>query len=308
MDQKELSVVVIPQVKIPIPWIKGSIIIVLMIVSTINFITPQIKSKTKVVQQVEVAQASLQKEITKDTIKYYTQEEVNSMLEVYKKEIEDKKAIEAMVTNLRKIRKGTIVSPITSSKQSMWGKTKLHGFSLYEVLIWHLKAHEGFLPYYYPDGKFPSIGCGYNLVNGMEMLNPYLKDGYLDFQEGILLTRDYLEKVAIPIVKATYPNLNPRQQLAWTLHYYNTGNLKSLDGCCEKRIGCGSDDADVRKVHNTRRKYERSLYDGKLTKSQILADQKSATKIQSKWLGRKISPYKLLSEKYVKEKVSQQKK
>lgn len=169
---------------------------------------------------------------------------------------------------------------------------KLHGYTPFEIAMYFLKAHENFSPKEYPDGDYNSKGFGLNLnPDHVEWATKQLgfpcRKRNWTYNEGTKLLYAYYQEKK-DLVKEKYPNLNEFQITALVLHAYNTGNTKSIEGCCGSVKGCGRKvrtqlDRDIKRVHNERRKFEHALFNQKITLKQIEMYKERAAKINSKW-------------------------
>lgn len=169
---------------------------------------------------------------------------------------------------------------------------RLHGYTPFEIAMYFLKAHENFSPKEYPDGDYNSKGFGLNLNPdhvkwATKQLGFPCRKRNWTYDEGVKLLYAYYQEKKDGI-KKNYPNLNEFQITALVLHAYNTGNTKSIQGCCGASKGCGrkgnsQQDRDIRKVHNERRKFEHALFNQKITLKQIEMYKEKAAKINSRW-------------------------
>lgn len=166
----------------------------------------------------------------------------------------------------------------------------LHGYTPYQVMMFHLKAHESFSNKPYPDGKYNSIGFGLNLYPAnRKFAAKELKDGKISWNEGVELLRRYVEERIYPQVEKNHPNATPFQKVALVCHQYNTGNTRNFGYCCgagpkywrkyHKR--CANKNKNVRTAHNERRTFEVQLYNGTLTLDDLKNEQKKAAELQS---------------------------
>lgn len=131
-------------------------------------------------------------------------------------------------------------------------------YSPYQILVWELKANEGYEPWWYRDGKGHSIGFGWNDLGGKRRseIKQYTKDGKVTFEEATTITLMELNK---------YGKLHndPYKNLALKLYSYNCGLTKSgkrLGKCCKGKWLCGRKNPSIRKSHNRRRKFELALW------------------------------------------------
>lgn len=137
-------------------------------------------------------------------------------------------------------------------------ETKLK-YSPYEIMVWEIKANEGFVPHWYPDGKVRgrqsySIGFGWNDQGSRRTeAKPFLNsNGKITFQNATKLTLYEISK---------YGQLSPDplKNVALRLYSYSRGltkNGSSLGKCCGARWGCGNASKNIRKSHSRRRTFE----------------------------------------------------
>ncbi len=231
---------------------------------------------------------------TKSTMIVYTETEVKQMMIDFEKKYtaeaiakEDKAAAKRMAESMAIIRKG--LPKIADKPSRVVEVQRLHGYSPFEITMFHLKAHESFRPYWYYDGQFPSIGGGYNLVNGIDFISEEIADGVYTFDEGMGVMHRLIEQYKQHI-KAKRPNVTEFQAVALAVHMYNTGKIETLNsrqsGCCGYKNGCGriaKKDKDIRNAHNARRAWELRLYNGQLTKKEIETDRKAAVTVDKYW-------------------------
>lgn len=161
----------------------------------------------------------------------------------------------------------------------------LHGYDLWAIAIWILKAEENFSPKDYPDGKHRSKGFGLNLTYHAKWASKKLgfdcKKRDWTYSEAEMLLKEFYAEHKKK-VEAKFPHYNQMQITALTLNLYNTGNTNSLYRCCGAQKDCGSSNKNVRKVHDHRRSIERKIFNGKLTKSEIESYRLRAAAINSK--------------------------
>jgi len=147
-------------------------------------------------------------------------------------------------------------------------------YTPYQILVWEIKANEGYKSWWYPDGvnrgkQAYSIGFGWNDLGNRRRneISEYTSDKKVTFQEATEITLKEIKK---------YGTLNKDQyrNLALQLYSYNCGLAKSgasLGHCCGGSKGCGfhyhklckgrhCHACDVRKMHNERRKFELALW------------------------------------------------
>lgn len=132
-------------------------------------------------------------------------------------------------------------------------------YSPYEIMVWELKANEGYRSWWYPDGRVRgrqsySIGFGWNDQGNRRRneIKEFTKDRKVTFEEATIITTREIEK---------YGKLHndPLKNVAMRLYSYARGLTKDsrkLGGCCGKKIGCGNENRDIRKSHSRRRAFE----------------------------------------------------
>jgi len=136
-------------------------------------------------------------------------------------------------------------------------------YTPYQILVWEIKANEGYRSWWYPDGynrgrRAYSIGFGWNDLGNRRRgeISKYTEDQKVTFDEALEITLKEIQK---------YGQLHkdPYKNLALQLYSYNCGPTNtgaSLGHCCNASKGCGSNNANVRKQHNSRRKFELALW------------------------------------------------
>lgn len=136
-------------------------------------------------------------------------------------------------------------------------------YTPYQILVWEIKANEGYSSTWYPDGYFKgkrsySIGFGWNDLGRTRRseIKQYLKDGMVSYNEAIQITQYEIKK---------YGKLHsdPYKNLALCLYSYNCGLTKSgskIGRCCGSTWLCGNKDRNIRKAHSRRRKFELALW------------------------------------------------
>ena len=150
-------------------------------------------------------------------------------------------------------------------------------YTPYQKKMWLIKTEESFRAKSYPDGKYHSIGFGFNLhPENYDMLKRkgklYLvknwkrggsgKNATTTWDNAIELSQLYIDEHIKPHLKK---GLTEDQQVALSLKAYNTGRL-TLGPCCgAKKSGCGASKKSTRIVHTARRNFEWRLYHGKVT-------------------------------------------
>lgn len=135
-------------------------------------------------------------------------------------------------------------------------------YSPYQLLVWEIKANEGYRSWWYPDGivrgrQSYSIGFGWNdQGRRRKEIHQFTKDGKVTYDEATQITIKEIQK---------YGKLNndPLKNLALQLYSYSRGLTKSgasLGKCCDGRSGCGNSNKNIRKSHNARRQFELALW------------------------------------------------
>lgn len=136
-------------------------------------------------------------------------------------------------------------------------------YTPYEILMWEIKANEGYSPHWYKDGfvngkQSYSIGFGWNDQGSSERrkeIAQYTRDGSVSYDEAGKITLYEIKK---------YGRLHPGdlKNTAMQLYSYSRGltkNINRLGGCCTWKNGCGSKTKWVKKAHNRRRALEMAL-------------------------------------------------
>ena len=136
-------------------------------------------------------------------------------------------------------------------------------YTPYQMLIWEIKANEGYRDWWYKDGHVKgkqaySIGFGWNDQGGVRRkeIAKFTSDRKVTFQEATQITLKEIQKYG-----TLHPD--PLRNLALQLYSYNCGLVKTgskLGKCHDGKWGCGSPNADIRKAHNRRRMYELALW------------------------------------------------
>ena len=142
-------------------------------------------------------------------------------------------------------------------------------YTPYQLLVWEIKANEGFVPHWYKDGmvynrklnrkiQSYSIGFGWNDQGSRRHeAKPFLStNGNITFNNATKLT-------IYEIGKYGKLHNDPLKNLALQLYSYSRGPITSgsqLGHCCGARSGCGNKNTNVRKSHNRRRKFELALW------------------------------------------------
>lgn len=144
-------------------------------------------------------------------------------------------------------------------------------YSPYQMLVWEIKANEGYRPWWYPDGyhyvdghrkRSYSIGFGWNDIGGTRrnQIKRYTADGTVTYSEAMQITLFEINKWG-RLHSDAYRNL------ALQLYSYNCGKITSgsrlgrcHNGAKIRGKRCGHPNYDVRKQHNRRREYELALW------------------------------------------------
>ena len=165
--------------------------------------------------------------------------------------------------------------------------SRLYGYSPYEILIWHLTAHESFRPFEYPDGKYPSKGFGLNLtpshVNwASSKLGFPARSRNWTYKEAKFLLASYVEEKIMPELRKKFPDKSDFQLVALAAHKYNRGNTRNIYACCNGRRGCGSSNRGIQDSHNRRREFEQKLWENRITKQDIEIERRKAIQVKVK--------------------------
>lgn len=145
-------------------------------------------------------------------------------------------------------------------------------YSPYQILVWEIKANEGYRSWWYKDGKHwktgkqrYSIGFGWNDCASWKRrqeIKKFTQDGKVTFNEAKDITLLEISKYK-KLNKDKDLNKDPLKNLALQLYSYNCGFTNkgsSLGKCCGGTWGCGSVKSNVRKSHNRRRQFELALW------------------------------------------------
>lgn len=149
-------------------------------------------------------------------------------------------------------------------------RVEVKRYSPYQMLVWELKANEGYRSWWYKDGYDHktkrtrySIGFGWNDCANTARRNSikkYTADGKVTYSEALEITLNQIK---------SYGQLHsdPYKNLALQLYSYNCGRTtsgKSLGKCHRgkniKNKRCGHPNPAVRKHHNKRRELELALW------------------------------------------------
>lgn len=155
------------------------------------------------------------------------------------------------------------------------------GYSRYEMIMWCLKKDENFKKKAYPDGKYYSIGYGFNMHDdnyrlleksrNLNLINGWGEKATTTKENALRLTQLYIHHIIIPQLPKDY---NANQQAAMAMKAYNTGKVK-LGSCCGGRKGCGRG----LEAHKQRRIFEVRLSRGEVTKQEWERIRRAAEKI-----------------------------
>lgn len=137
-------------------------------------------------------------------------------------------------------------------------------YSPYQILVWELKANEGYRSWWYEDGygrkgqRAYSIGFGWNDLGQVRRseIKEFTKNGHVSFEEATTITVREIGK---------YGKLHndPFRNVALQLYSYNCGITRSgskLGKCCGAKWMCGNPSKNIRKSHTRRRKMELALW------------------------------------------------
>lgn len=137
-------------------------------------------------------------------------------------------------------------------------------YSPYQILVFELKANEGYRNWWYKDGRVNgkqaySIGLGWNDQGSWTRRKEIAK-----FTQDKKVTLDEAVQISLMEIKK-YGRLHkdPYKNLALVLHSYNCGlttSGKELGKCCGAAKGCGNANKNIKKSHNGRRKFELALW------------------------------------------------
>lgn len=164
-------------------------------------------------------------------------------------------------------------------------------YSPYQMLVWEIKANEGYRSWWYPDGRARignqwrpshSIGFGWNDYGGTRrgQIKKYTADRKVTYDEAMKITLSEIQ---------SWGQLNPDKyrNLALQLYSYNCGKISSGKqlGKCHGGINvrgkrCGSSDASVRMRHNRRREYELALWNHDWVKIQEFTENNQAHQLK----------------------------
>lgn len=168
-------------------------------------------------------------------------------------------------------------------------------YTVFEIAMYFLKAHESFRPYEYPDGKYPSKGFGLNLTPehtqwATEKLGYPARSRDWTFTEAQMLLHEFWKEKHATL-KSKRPDLKPHQLTALLLHKYNTGKIVNIAGCCGSKTQCGRKgegrNAQIRTAHNKRRNFEQRLYANKVSNDEIEKYRRKAIQLEIKWKNHK---------------------
>lgn len=143
-------------------------------------------------------------------------------------------------------------------------------YSPYQLLVWEIKANEGYRSWWYQDGfdrktgkTRYSIGFGWNdcaSAKRRESIKRFTEDGKVTYQEALTITLSQID---------SYGKLHadPYKDLALKLYSYNCGlttDWRRLGKCHHgknvRNKRCGHPNPAVRKHHNKRRELELALW------------------------------------------------
>lgn len=148
-------------------------------------------------------------------------------------------------------------------------RVRVKRYSLYQMKVWELKAREGYVSWWKPDGmvynrklkkrvQSYSIGFGYNdqgTSARRKAIAKYTRDRKVSYSEAMTIS------MSLDVWNRKYHN-DPLTNLAMQLYAYNRGTITSpsqLGRCCGGKNGCGHPRRNVRRSHNPRREFELAL-------------------------------------------------
>lgn len=137
-------------------------------------------------------------------------------------------------------------------------------YTAYQILVWEIKANEGYRSWWYRDGvggngrPAYSIGFGWNDCGGVRRheIKKYTADHKVTVEEAT-------EIMLAEIAKYGKMSNDPLRDVAMKLHRYNCGTTvtgQDLRNCCGGSSGCGRNSSSIRNSHNRRRKFELALW------------------------------------------------
>lgn len=156
-------------------------------------------------------------------------------------------------------------------------RVEVKKYTPYQILVWEIKANEGYRPWWYLDGRAKingkwrpshSIGFGWSDYGGTRRhkISKYTADKKVTYQEALEITISEVNKWG-------RLHKDPYKNLAMQLYSYNCGRINDgskLGGCHGTKKGCGHKCnmdgkrghkcKNVRRAHNKRRKFELALW------------------------------------------------
>lgn len=156
-------------------------------------------------------------------------------------------------------------------------KVDVKKYTPYQILVWEIKANEGYRSWWYRDGRAKikgtwkpsySIGFGWNDYGGTRRnkIRKYTSDGKVTYDEALKITLSEISKWG-------KLHNDPYKNLALQLYSYNCGyttNGGNLGRCHGGKHGCGHSCKNngkgghkcknVRKSHTRRRRCELALW------------------------------------------------
>lgn len=149
-------------------------------------------------------------------------------------------------------------------------RVEVKKYTPYQLLVWEIKANEGYRSWWYRDGSAiidgkrrasHSIGFGWNDCGGTRRsrIKEFTRDGKVTYEEALQITLNELGR---------YGKLHsdPYTDIAMKLYAYNCGKItspkqlgKCHNGTNVKNKRCGDPRPNVRKAHNRRREFELAL-------------------------------------------------
>lgn len=140
------------------------------------------------------------------------------------------------------------------------GATK---YTPYQILIWEIKANEGYQSWWYKDGivrgkQAYAIGFGWNDQGNRRRneIKEYTRDHKVTYDEAMQISLYEIDKYG-------KIHVDPLRNVALQLYSYSRGPIRDgrkLGRCCNGTRGCGRRNPDIRAVHNRRRTLELALW------------------------------------------------
>lgn len=165
-------------------------------------------------------------------------------------------------------------------------------YSPYQILVWELKANEGYRSTWYKDGNVRgrqsySIGFGWNDQGNRRRheIKHFLTDGKVSYDEATQITLMEINKYG-----RLHPD--PLKNVALQLYSYSRGMTKDprkLGRCCGGSKGCGNSNSNIRKSHNRRRAFELACWNHNYDAIIDLTDENKSKIKKILWLEKKKS-------------------